>query len=97
MLSLGCGANKDLTIVSNYENMPTSAEDVFVAHALKEAGIRPVFHQGYKWRPGADVDKDTVTLHLSSALQKKYVPEMMYEYYQKIVNLQYDQVREEIG
>jgi hypothetical protein len=77
--------------------MPTSAEDVFVAHALKEAGIRPVFHQGYKWRPGADVDKDTVTLHLSSALQKKYVPEMMYEYYQKIVNLQYDQVREEIG
>lgn len=79
------------------DTIQTCAEDVFVAHALKEAGIRPVFHQGYKWRPGADVDKDTVTLHLSSALQKKYVPEMMYEYYQKIVNLQYDQVREEIG
>ena len=84
MLSLGCGANKDLTIVSNYENMPTSAEDVFVAHALKEAGIRPVFHQGYKWRPGARVDKDTVTLHLSSALQQKYVPEMMYQAYEQI-------------
>jgi hypothetical protein len=84
-------SKKALTIIAEAGSIKTAAEDVFVAHALKEAGIRPVFHQGYRWHPGAAMDKDTVTLHLSSALQKKYVPEMMYEYYQKIVNIQYDQ------
>jgi hypothetical protein len=88
MLSLGCGANKALTIVANAGSIKTAAEDVFVAHALKEAGIRPVFHQGYKWRPGSAIDKDTVTLHLSSALQRKYIPEMMYGAYEKVKGLQ---------
>lgn len=77
-------SRKALTLVANADSIKTSAEDVFVAHVLKEAGIRPVFHQGYRWRPGATVDKDVVTLHLSSALQKKYEPSQMYEYYKKI-------------
>jgi len=81
-------SKKALTIVAEAASIQTQAEDVFVAHTLKEAGIRPVFHQGYKWRPGAAIDKDTVTLHLSSALQRKYIPEMMYEFYEKIERLQ---------
>jgi hypothetical protein len=77
-------SKKALTIVANADNIQTNAEDVFVAHALRSEGIKPVFYQGYRWRPGASVDKDMVTLHLSSALQRKYVPEMMYEYYEKV-------------
>jgi hypothetical protein len=80
-------SKKALTIVSKAGSISTSAEDVWVANALLEAGIRPVFHQGYRWRPGAVVDKGMVTLHLSSALQRKYVPEMMYEYYEKVRSL----------
>lgn len=79
---------KALTIVSNYENISTSAEDAIVAYSLRNAGIMPAFHQGLRWRPGADVDKDTVTLHLSSALQRKYTPEMMYDAYEKVKGLQ---------
>lgn len=74
-------SRKALTIVSNTSKISTSAEDVFVADALLQHGIRPTFHPGYRWRPGAAVDKDMVTLHLSSALQKKYEPSQMYQAY----------------
>ena len=59
----------------------TCAEDVFVADTLLKHGIKPTFHPGYLWRPGAAIGKDTVTLHLSSALQKKYEPSQMYQAY----------------
>jgi hypothetical protein len=74
-------SRKSLTIVSNAANIRTQAEDVFVADALLQHGIRPTFHPGYRWRPGAVIDKDMVTLHLSSALQKKYEPSQMYQAY----------------
>jgi hypothetical protein len=74
-------SNKALTIVTNVASIQTSAEDVFVANALLMNGIKPVFHPGYKWRPGTGIDKDTMTLHLSSALQKKYEVSQMYEAY----------------
>jgi hypothetical protein len=74
-------SRKALTIVSNAVNIRTQAEDVFVADALLQHGIRPTFHPGYRWRPGAAIDKDMVTLHLSSALQKKYEPSQMYQAY----------------
>jgi hypothetical protein len=77
-------SKKALTLVAEAASIKTAAEDVFVAYTLRNAGIRPTFHQGYKWRPGSVVDKDTVTLHLSSALQQKYVPEMMYQAYEQI-------------
>lgn len=76
---------KSLTIVAEAGTMDgVQAEDVFVAHALKQEGILPTFHPGYKWRPGATVDKNTASLHLSSALQKKYEPEQMYEAYRQM-------------
>ncbi len=78
-------SRKALTIVANAPIIiKTQAEDVFVAHALLQHGIKPIFHPGYRWRPGAVIDKDVVTLHLSSALQKKYEPSQMYEAYRQI-------------
>lgn len=77
-------SKKALTIVVNYGITGVCGEDVFVANALKHNGISPVWHEGYKWRPGEQITKDTVSLHLSSALQKKYRPEMMYEQYEKM-------------
>jgi hypothetical protein len=77
-------SRKALTIVSNSSSVSTSAEDVFVADALLKHGIRPIFHPGYLWRPGAAIGKDTVTLHLSSALQKKYEVNQMYETYRRL-------------
>lgn len=77
-------SKRAMTIVANADNLKTNAEDVFVAHVLRESGITPVFHPGYRWRPGAIVDKDVVTLHLSSALQKKYESSQMHEYYKKM-------------
>jgi hypothetical protein len=62
----------------------TNAEDVFVADALRNQQRYPMWLPGYKWRPGSEIDKDTVTLHLSSALQKKYEPTQMYEAYEKM-------------
>lgn len=62
----------------------TQAEDVYVACILKDNGITPIWSPDYRWKPGESVDKDTISLHLSSALQKKYEPAQMYEYYQKI-------------
>jgi len=76
-------SKKAMAIVASTEVM-TNAEDVFVAIALLNKGILPVWHRGYRWRPGETVDKDMVSLHFSSALQRKYDPKMMYEYYQKI-------------
>jgi len=81
-------SKKALTILSNFGSISTTAEDVWVSYVLRESGIRPVFHQNCLWRPGATVDKDTITLHLSSALQRKYIPEMMYEAYEKVKGLQ---------
>lgn len=77
-------SKKALTIVADAPIIKTSAEDVFVADALLKYGIKPTFHPGYRWRPGAVIDKDVVTLHLSSASQKKYEPSQMYEAYQQI-------------
>jgi hypothetical protein len=74
-------SKKALDIVSKTGKILTSAEDVFVADELLKHGIKPTFHPGYRWRPGAAIDKDMVTLHLSSALQKKYEPSQMYEAY----------------
>jgi hypothetical protein len=77
-------SRKALTLVANSDKVVSCAEDVFVAAVLREHGIQPTFNSGYRWRPGETVDKDLITLHLSSALQKKYEPSMMYEYYEKI-------------
>ena len=77
-------SRKALTIVSNSSNIFTSAEDVFVADALLQHDIKPTFHPGYRWRPGAVMDKDMVTLHLSSALQKKYDVSQMYSAYRQM-------------
>jgi hypothetical protein len=81
-------SRKAMEIVVNSIKPPTNAEDVFVAWALKGEGISPVWHPGYKWRPETDVDKETVSLHLSSAYQKKYKPEMMLESYAKLKRIQ---------
>lgn len=81
-------SRKAMEIVAAAKIPQTTAEDVFVASALKDAGISPVWHSGYRWRPGADIDKDVVSLHLSSAYQKKYKPEMMHEVYAKLKDLQ---------
>jgi hypothetical protein len=59
------------------------AEDVYVAGVLHQ-NMRPVWNEGYRWRPGSKI-KGATTFHLSSALQVKYRPELMYEYYQKIM------------
>lgn len=77
-------SRKALTIVAKADMLKTSAEDVFTAAVLKEKGIIPTFHSGYRWRPGEGIDKDVVSLHLSSALQKKYEPSQMYEAYRQI-------------
>ena len=74
-------SKNSLDIVSKTGKILTSAEDVFVADALLKHGINPTFHPGYRWRPGAAIDKDMITLHLSSALQKKYEMSQMYEAY----------------
>ncbi len=64
------------------------SEDVFVALALKEKGILPVWNSGYRWKPGEIVDKDMITLHLRSALnQQTYDPQWMYQYYEKMRSL----------
>jgi hypothetical protein len=73
-----------LTIVANAASIVTAAEDVFVAAALRAEKIFPMWNSGYRWRPGETIDKFVISLHLSSALQKKYEPALMYEYYQKI-------------
>jgi hypothetical protein len=80
-------SKKALTIVANSDKIVSCAEDVFVASNLREHGILPAWNSGYRWRPGETVDKDVITLHLSSALQKKYELSMMYEYYDKIRKL----------
>ena len=69
-----------------------TAEDVFVANALLPHNIYPHFHPGYKWRPGSTLDKETVTLHLSSAYQKKYEVGQMHQAYQQLVNLEFNKI-----
>jgi hypothetical protein len=83
-------SRKALTIIAETPILKGQmAEDVFVASALLRHGIKPVFHPGYRWRPGAVIDKDVVSLHLSSALQKKYEPSQMYEAYERIKSYDY--------
>lgn len=74
-----------LEIVSKQENhaLMTPAEDVFVAGRLRDAGIIPYFEKGYEWRPGSNPE-GAITFHITSALQKKYHPDLMREYYQSI-------------
>jgi hypothetical protein len=62
----------------------SAAEDVYVAGKLLENHIPPIWHEGYRWRPGSKIEGAT-TFHLSSALQVKYRPELMYEYFEKIL------------
>jgi hypothetical protein len=80
-------SKKALTIIANSDKVVSCAEDVFVAAVLREHGIQPTFNSGYRWRPGETVDKDLITLHLSSALQKKYEPKDMYQAYEEIKRL----------
>jgi hypothetical protein len=80
-------SKKSLTLIAESDSIKTSAEDVFVADALLKHGIKPTFHPGYQWRPGAVIDKNTVTLHLSSALQKKYEVSQMYQAYRWLKEL----------
>jgi hypothetical protein len=77
-------SRKAMAVLDFLDAPRVAAEDVFVANTLSTGGIFPEFHSGYRWRPGEDVDENVITLHLSSALQKKYEPSMMYEYYDKI-------------
>ena len=60
------------------------AEDVFVAIALSGAGIKPTWCSQMEWRPGRELGFSTISYHLSSVLQKKYEPQLMYEYYERL-------------
>jgi hypothetical protein len=61
------------------------SEDVFVALALKDKGIRPAWNSGYRWKPGEIVDESMISLHLRSALnQREYDSKWMYEAYAKM-------------
>lgn len=77
-------SKKALTMVAVSDKVVSCAEDVFVAAVLREHGIRPSWNEGYRWKPGATIDKDTITLHLSSALQKKYEPSQMCGLYEQL-------------
>jgi len=74
-----------MEIVSEGCATPFTAEDVYVSAMLGSACISPVWHEGYRWRPGSKIEGAT-TFHLSSALQVKYRSELMHEYYQKILD-----------
>lgn len=74
-----------MSVVMKAQVVSSPAEDVYISGALGSAHISPVWHNGYRWRPGESV-KGATTFHLSSALQVKYRPELMYEYYQKILD-----------
>lgn len=60
------------------------AEDVYVASQLFLESITPVWHEGYRWKPGSKIE-GAVTFHTSSALQVKHEAKLMYEYYEKII------------
>jgi len=77
-------SKKAMSIVSR-GRPEACGEDVYAALMLREQGIQPVWNQGYRWKPGATTDS-AISFHLSSALQKKYTPELMYEYYQKMLD-----------
>jgi hypothetical protein len=82
----GAGYWLDRTAMEIVADSPirTAAEDVFVADALRIHQRYPVWLPGYKWRPYSRIDRGTVTLHLSSALQKKYETAQMYVAYEKM-------------
>jgi hypothetical protein len=75
-------SNAAMNKVASAQVTSSTAEDVYVSGVLGP-WITPVWHEGYRWRPGAKVE-GAVSFHLSSALQVKYRPEFMYEYYEKI-------------
>ena len=77
-------SKKAIDIVSGGRH-EVCGEDVYVALMLREHGIFPVWNQGYRWKPGATL-AGAISFHLSSALQKKYTPELMLEYYQKMLD-----------
>lgn len=81
-------SRRAFSLVATSAPAQSAAEDVYVAAVLKPYGITPRCFTGYKWRPGETIDDYTATFHLSSALQKKYVPELMYEYYEKMQRTQ---------
>jgi hypothetical protein len=81
----GYWLNRRAAMLVAYGPTVTSpAEDVYVAAILKANDITPVWSSGYRWRPGETVDKDMISLHLSSALQKPYEAEQMYKGYKKL-------------
>ena len=80
-------SRKAMQIVADSE-VEYWAEDVFVSLALREKGILPVWNTGYRWKPNEPIDRDMITLHLSSVLQRgKYDPVWMYETYSKMTAL----------
>jgi hypothetical protein len=81
-------SRRAFSLVASSAPCISAAEDVFVAATLKPLGITPRCFTGYKWKPGEQIDDYTATFHLSSALQKKYTPELMYEYYEKMQRIQ---------
>jgi glycosyltransferase involved in cell wall biosynthesis len=78
-------SRKSMSAVSNSGDAicAMQAEDVFVAVALRFAGINPVWCGDMKWRPDSEWDDMTISFHLSSALRKKFEPKLMYEYYER--------------
>jgi hypothetical protein len=71
-----------MNYVAKEQVASSPAEDVYVGAIL---GGSPTWHEGYRWRPGSKI-KGATTFHLSSALQVKYRPELMYEYFEKILD-----------
>jgi hypothetical protein len=74
-----------MTYVTKSRVVSSPAEDVYVSAVLGKEYISPVWHEGYRWRPNSKIEGAT-TFHLSSALQVKYQPKLMYEYYKKILD-----------
>jgi hypothetical protein len=77
-------SKKAIEIISQGRTTDACGEDVYAALMLRERNIHPVWHEGYRWRPGSKIEGAT-TFHLSSALKVKYRPELMYEYFEKIL------------
>jgi hypothetical protein len=62
---------------------PGPTEDVHVAQAVLDGGLKLHPDSRYKFYPGATLDDGTLTYHLSSVIDwtEKYMPIMMYEAY----------------
>ena len=64
-------------------------EDVWVACVLKDSGILPHDDPRFKFYPGSKLDKETVSLHLTSieGWLHPYDPEMMFNKYSEMKSL----------